>query len=77
MMIEADVSLGTLIGESTSASPRPIMAHPPSNTSDILLEKFIVRVAEVGLYNINTALENTNDMHIKSSTSYGTRRRRE
>ncbi|XP_014244685.1 protein FAM151B isoform X2 [Cimex lectularius] len=41
MMIEADVVLGTLIGD-RSQQLIPIMAHPPENTSDLSLEMFIV-----------------------------------
>ena len=36
MMIEADVSLG--------AGNKPIMAHPPANTSDLSLEQFLESV---------------------------------
>lgn len=39
LMIEADVTLAE-----TSRYPVPIMAHPPSNTSDLTLEDFLVEV---------------------------------
>lgn len=38
-MIEADVTLAE-----TSRYPVPIMAHPPSNTSDLTLEDFLVEI---------------------------------
>lgn len=39
-MIEADISLGYVIGDVTKEL-RPIMAHPPANTSDLSLEDFL------------------------------------
>ncbi|XP_057371637.1 uncharacterized protein LOC130692528 isoform X1 [Daphnia carinata] len=39
MMIEADVSVGTITGG--DATIMPIMAHPPLNTSDLSLEEFL------------------------------------
>jgi hypothetical protein len=47
MMIEADVSLGTETGSPPKTKLFPVMAHLPDNTSDITLERFIVKVAEV------------------------------
>ena len=46
MMLEADVSLGTLIGQSGEL-PYPIMAHPPETTSDLSLEMFLEGVLQV------------------------------
>ncbi|XP_073972737.1 protein FAM151B isoform X2 [Rhodnius prolixus] len=40
LMIEADISLGYVIGDVTKEL-RPIMAHPPANTSDLSLEDFL------------------------------------
>jgi hypothetical protein len=39
MMIEADVSLGTIKGKEGELIP--IMAHPPSKQSDLSLEEFL------------------------------------
>lgn len=39
MMIEADVSMGTIIGKEGRVVP--IMAHPPFKTSDLSLEEFL------------------------------------
>lgn len=39
MMIEADVSMGTVVGR--DAKILPIMAHPPLKTSDLSLEEFL------------------------------------
>lgn len=39
MMIEADVSMGTVVG--SDGSIRPIMAHPPTKSSDLSLEEFL------------------------------------
>lgn len=39
MMIEADVSVGTIAGG--DATVTTIMAHPPLNTSDLSLEEFL------------------------------------
>lgn len=41
MMLEADVTLGRLIGRDEIL---PIMAHPPLNESDLSLQQFIERV---------------------------------
>lgn len=41
MMLEADVTLGKLIGHDEIL---PIMAHPPLNESDLSLQQFIERV---------------------------------
>ncbi|CAG7713049.1 unnamed protein product [Allacma fusca] len=41
MMLEADISLGTVHG---SEQVVPIMAHPPANTSDLSFEVFINRI---------------------------------
>ena len=38
MMIEADVSSGTIKGQNITMS---IMAHPPSKSSDLSLEEFL------------------------------------
>lgn len=38
-MIEADVSMGTVVG--FEADLRPIMAHPPTKSSDMSLENFL------------------------------------
>ena len=46
MMIEADVSLGTLVGHPDQA-PLPIMAHPPADTSDLSLQMFLDMVVQV------------------------------
>lgn len=48
MMLEADVSLGTLVGNSNGGSPIPIMAHPPNKTSDLSLEMFIDKIVKSG-----------------------------
>jgi hypothetical protein len=42
MMLEADVVLGTLKGGSEDLIP--VMAHPPTNTSDLSLEGFLTEV---------------------------------
>lgn len=42
-MIEADIVFGYLIGD-TSEKLQPIMAHPPSQSSDITLESFLNQV---------------------------------
>ena len=47
MMIEADVSLGTVIGH-PDEDPIPIMAHPPATVSDLSLEMFVDIVVQVG-----------------------------
>lgn len=39
MMIEADVSMGTITGR--EGKFLPIMAHPPFKTSDLSLEEFV------------------------------------
>lgn len=39
MMIEADVSMGTVMGREGKVIP--IMAHPPFKTSDLSLEEFL------------------------------------
>ena len=39
MMIEADVSLGSITGR--DGQLLPIMAHPPFKTSDLSLEEFL------------------------------------
>lgn len=44
-MLEADVVFGT-VTVSSPAKTVPVMAHPPANTSDLSLERFIVKVAE-------------------------------
>ncbi len=49
MMLEADVSLGTLDGGSPT-SLLPIMAHPPDNTSDLTLEQFVRNIIKVVLF---------------------------
>ncbi|KAG4072692.1 hypothetical protein HA402_001804 [Bradysia odoriphaga] len=41
--IEADIVLGTLIDDATHTQ-QPIMAHPPANTSDISLDKFLTQI---------------------------------
>jgi len=41
MMLEADISLGTTPG---SKDVKPIMAHPPTNTSDLSFGEFIFQV---------------------------------
>jgi len=46
MMIEADVSMGTIVGG--DGSILPIMAHPPSITSDLSLEEFIDTILNSG-----------------------------
>ena len=46
MMLEADVSLGTLIGH-PDQDPFPVMAHPPHTTSDLSLEMFLDGVIQV------------------------------
>ena len=47
MMIEADVSMGTLtIGNDSSVIP--IMAHPPHKTSDLSLEQFLTTILKSG-----------------------------
>lgn len=47
MMIEADVSMGTLTTNNDS-SIIPIMAHPPHKTSDLSLEQFLTTILESG-----------------------------
>lgn len=47
MMIEADVSMGTLTTDNDS-SIIPIMAHPPHKTSDLSLEQFLTTILESG-----------------------------
>ncbi|GLV40037.1 uncharacterized protein CBL_10934 [Carabus blaptoides fortunei] len=42
MMLEADISLGTVGNNSTVI---PIMAHPPANKSDLSLQDFFVRLS--------------------------------
>lgn len=42
MMLEADVVLGTLKGGSGDLIP--VMAHPPNNTSDLSLDRFLTEV---------------------------------
>lgn len=44
MMLEADVTLGTLIGHDEIL---PIMGHPPKNESDLSLKEFIERVISI------------------------------
>ncbi|XP_046738819.1 protein FAM151B isoform X2 [Diprion similis] len=44
MMIEADIVLGYLEGNSTFQLP--VMAHPPSNTSDLSFEDFLNQVIQ-------------------------------
>ncbi|XP_050308171.1 protein FAM151B [Anthonomus grandis grandis] len=44
-MIEADIVLGTITGQSDT-TPIPIMAHPPTNTSDLSLESFLTQVRD-------------------------------
>jgi hypothetical protein len=46
MMLEADVSLGTLIGH-PDEDLFPVMAHPPHTTSDLSLEMFLDGVIQV------------------------------
>ena len=41
MMIEADVSMGTIKGKDGDLLLVPIMAHPPSKQSDLSLEEFL------------------------------------
>jgi len=41
MMIEADVSMGTIKGKDENLLLVPIMAHPPSKQSDLSLEEFL------------------------------------
>lgn len=41
MMIEADVSLGTIKDKEGDLLLVPIMAHPPSKQSDLSLEEFL------------------------------------
>jgi hypothetical protein len=45
MMIEADISLGTLA--SSPSEVIPIMAHPPSTVSDLSLEMFLSEIVNV------------------------------
>ncbi|PSN44146.1 hypothetical protein C0J52_15662 [Blattella germanica] len=45
MMLEADVVLGTL--EGGSGDLIPVMAHPPTNTSDLSLKEFLTEVITV------------------------------
>ncbi|KAG6798761.1 hypothetical protein HZU73_05564 [Apis mellifera caucasica] len=45
MMLEADVVLGKVTGQDGSVQ-QPIMAHPPSNESDLSLENFLNTVIE-------------------------------
>jgi len=47
MMIEADVSMGTLTTGNDS-TVLPIMAHPPHKTSDLSLEQFLTTILESG-----------------------------
>nr|CAH0105063.1 unnamed protein product [Daphnia galeata] len=46
MMIEADVSMGTIAGG--DGNIMPIMAHPPVNTSDLSLEEFLDTILSSG-----------------------------
>jgi hypothetical protein len=46
MMIEADVSLGTLSGH-PGEEPFPVMAHPPETVSDLSLQMFVDTVVQV------------------------------
>jgi hypothetical protein len=46
MMIEADVSMGTVTG--SDGIMLPIMAHPPLNNSDLSLEEFIDTILSSG-----------------------------
>lgn len=48
MMLEADVSLGNLVGTNDESNPIPIMAHPPNRTSDLSLEQFIDKIIKSG-----------------------------
>lgn len=48
MMLEADVSLGNLVGTNDHSTPIPIMAHPPNKTSDLSLEQFIDKIIKSG-----------------------------
>ncbi len=45
-MIEADVSMGTIVGG--DGSILPIMAHPPLVTSDLSLEEFMDTILNSG-----------------------------
>lgn len=42
MMLEADISLGTV---GSNATLVPIMAHPPANMSDLSLQEFLNRIS--------------------------------
>lgn len=41
--IEADIVLGTLIGD-TTGTKQPVMGHPPIETSDISLSSFLQQI---------------------------------
>ncbi|KAJ9576494.1 hypothetical protein L9F63_006643 [Diploptera punctata] len=45
MMLEADVVMGTVVGGSGDVIP--VMAHPPTNTSDLSLKEFLENVLSV------------------------------
>lgn len=49
MMIEADVSMGFVVGHEDEIVP--IMAHPPTFFSDLSLEDFMDRILEVIIRN--------------------------
>lgn len=50
-MIEADIVFGLLDGD-LSGEQRPIMAHPPTNSSDISLESFLTQVLDFNNANV-------------------------
>ena len=52
--IEADVSMGTVIGG--TGEVMPIMAHPPAITSDLSLAEFMRIAVEVGNYALTEQL---------------------
>lgn len=50
-MIEADIVFGLLDGD-LSGEHRPIMAHPPTNSSDISLESFLTQILDFNNANV-------------------------